>query len=56
MQDKHLDCCIFPGLHGGPEVARATHKLSTKRTGALIALERQIGLGEYVRSGTLLKC
>ena len=54
LQDKHLNCCIFPGLRGGPEVARAMHELSTKRIGALIALEREVGLGGYVGSGTIL--
>jgi DNA integrity scanning protein DisA with diadenylate cyclase activity len=54
IQDKHLNCCIFEGLRGGPQVARAIHELSTKRIGALIALEREIGLGGYVSSGTIL--
>ena len=54
IQDKHLNCCIYPGLPGGPEVARTVHELSTKRIGALIALEREVGLGEYVSSGTVL--
>jgi diadenylate cyclase len=30
------------------------HQLSLKRIGALIALEQEIGLDDYVRSGTLL--
>lgn len=54
MQEKHLNCCIFPGFHGAPEVARAMHDLSKKRIGALIVLEQEIGLSEYVRSGTIL--
>ncbi len=54
MQEKHLACCIFPRFHGAPEIARAIHQLSIKRIGALIALEQEIGLGDYVRSGTLL--
>ena len=54
IQNKHLNCCIFPKLRGGPEVARAIHELSTKRIGALIALEREVGLGGYVSSGTIL--
>ena len=54
MQEKHLACCIFPRFHGAPEIARAMHQLSMKRIGALIALEQEIGLGDYVRSGTLL--
>jgi diadenylate cyclase len=54
IQDRHLKSCIFPGLRGGPEVATAMHELSKRRIGALIALEREMGLGEYVSSGTLL--
>ncbi len=54
MQEKHLTCCIFPRFHGAPEIARAMHELSTKRIGALIALEQEIGLDDYVRSGTCL--
>lgn len=34
------------------EVARATDRLSRSRTGALIVLERQTGLGEYIATGT----
>src|SRR6266542_3583506 len=54
IQEKHLACCIFPRFHGAPEIARAMHELSVKRIGALIALEQEIGLDDYVRSGTLL--
>jgi len=53
-QEKHLTCCIFPRFHGAPEIARAMHQLRTKRIGALIALEQEIGLDDYVKSGTLL--
>jgi diadenylate cyclase len=34
------------------EVARAADRLSRSRTGALIVLERQTGLGEYIATGT----
>ena len=54
MQEKHLTCCIFPRFHGSREIARAMHELSTKRIGALLALEQAIGLDDYVRSGPLL--
>jgi DNA integrity scanning protein DisA with diadenylate cyclase activity len=54
IQEKHLNCCIFPGFHGAPEVARALHELGKKRIGALIVLEQETGLSEYVRSGTVL--
>jgi DNA integrity scanning protein DisA with diadenylate cyclase activity len=48
IQEKHLACCIFPRFHDAPEIARAMHQLSLKRIGALIALEQEIGLGDYV--------
>jgi len=54
MQEKHLTCCIFPRFHGAPEIARAMHALSIKRIGALIVLEQEMGLDDYVRSGTRL--
>jgi uncharacterized protein (TIGR00159 family) len=54
MQEKHLACCIFPRFRGSSEIARAMQQLSLKRIGALIALEQEIGLSDYVRSGTLL--
>ncbi len=54
IQQKHLNCCIFPGFHGRPEVALAVHELAQKRIGALIVLEQEIGLSEYIRSGTVL--
>lgn len=54
MQEKHLTCCIFPRFHGAPEIARAMHELSIKRIGALIVLEQEMGLDDYVRSGTCL--
>ena len=54
MQEKHLTCCIFPRFHGAPEMARAMHELSIRRIGALIALEQEMNLDDYVRSGTVL--
>jgi uncharacterized protein (TIGR00159 family) len=54
MQEKHLTCCIFPRFHGAPEIARAMRELSIGRIGALIVLEQEIGLDDYVRNGTLL--
>jgi uncharacterized protein (TIGR00159 family) len=54
MQEKHLTCCIFPRFHGALEIARAMRELSIRRIGALIVLEQEIGLDDYVRTGTLL--
>ena len=54
IQEKHLTCCIFPRFHGAPEIARAMRELSIRRIGALIALEQEMNLDDYVRSGTVL--
>lgn len=54
LQEKHLSCCVFPQLHGVDDVVRAIHQLSVNRIGALIAIERQMNLEEYAKSGTLL--
>lgn len=37
------------------EVAEAVEELSRSKTGAIIAIEREVGLGEYVESGTPLQ-
>jgi diadenylate cyclase len=36
------------------EIARAAVLLATRRIGALIALEREVGLSEYLEAGTLI--
>ena len=37
------------------EIAEAVEELSRSKTGAIIAIEREVGLGEYVESGTPLQ-
>lgn len=37
------------------EITEAVEELSRSKTGAIIALEREIGLGEYIESGTPLQ-
>ncbi len=37
------------------EVTEAVEELSRSKTGAIIAIEREVGLGEYVESGTALQ-
>lgn len=54
LQEKHLTCCVFPQLQGVGEVVRAVYQLSANRIGALIAVQRQMNLEDYTRSGTLL--
>jgi diadenylate cyclase len=53
-----------PSFVGGPdkiahtqfleEIVRATSALAAKRTGALLVLEREVGLNEYIEVGTRL--
>lgn len=54
LQRKHLSCCVFPQLQGVEEVASAIHQLSASRIGALIAVEREMNLEDYAKSGSLL--
>ena len=37
------------------EIAEAAEELSRNRTGAIIAIEREVGLGEYAETGTSLQ-
>lgn len=54
LQEKHLSCCVFPQLQGAEEVAGAIHQLRASRIGALIAVEREMSLEDYAKSGSLL--
>lgn len=54
LQQKHLSCCVFPQLQGAEEVASAVHQLRAGRIGALIAVEREMSLEDYAKSGSLL--
>lgn len=54
LQQKHLNCCVFPQLQGAGEIVGAIHELSVNRIGALIAVEREMSLEDYARSGTML--
>jgi uncharacterized protein (TIGR00159 family) len=54
LQEKHLTCCVFPQLQGAGEVGRAIYQLGANRVGALIAVEREMSLEDYAKSGTLL--
>jgi diadenylate cyclase len=37
------------------EITEAVEELSRSKTGAIIAIEREVGLGEYLESGTTLQ-
>ena len=54
LQEKHLTCCVFPQLQSVGEVAAAIYQLSARRIGALIAVEREMSIEDYTKSGTLL--
>ena len=54
LQQKHLSCCVFPQLQGAEEAASAIHQLRASRIGALIAVEREMSLDDYAKSGSLL--
>lgn len=54
LKERHLSCCVFPQLQDVEEIASALHQLSASRTGALIAVEREMSLDDYTKSGTLL--
>jgi len=54
LQEKHLKCCLFPELGGVDEIIKAIGQLSARRIGALIAVERNMILDDFVKSGTLI--
>jgi uncharacterized protein (TIGR00159 family) len=54
LQEKHLRCCVFPQLGGAEEITKAIFQLRARRIGALIAVEREMNLEDYVKSGTLI--
>jgi len=54
LKERHLSCCVFPQLQDAEELASAIHQLSASRIGALIAVEREMSLEDYTKSGTLL--
>lgn len=54
VQASHLACCVLPGLESPGEVTLALTRLSAQRVGALIVVERQQCLDEYIARGTRL--
>ncbi len=53
LERTHLACCVFPRVRAPAEVAVALARLSERRTGALIAFERD-SLADYVATGTIV--
>jgi diadenylate cyclase len=54
LQEKHLQCCVFPQIAGAKEIAEAIPQLSAKRIGALIAVEQSMDLSDYAKTGVLI--
>lgn len=54
LQEKHLSCCVFPELSHPEEITRTLFQLSIRRIGALVAVERQMILDDYAKTGTLI--
>ena len=54
LQEKHLQCCVFPRLKGAEEINKALLQLSHKRIGALIAVEQKMSLDDYAKTGAVI--
>lgn len=54
LQSAHLSCCVLPQLGAPDEVVLALARLSEARVGALMVVEQQTCLDEYVERGTPL--
>lgn len=54
LQSAHLACCILPDVGESEEVVLALERLSEARIGALIVIEQQQSLEQYMARGTPL--
>lgn len=54
LQSAHLSCCVLPHLGAPDEIVLALTRLSETRVGALIVVEQETCLEEYVARGTPL--
>jgi DNA integrity scanning protein DisA with diadenylate cyclase activity len=54
MLKSHLKCCISPGTRIPGEVVLAASKLSARRHGAIIVIEQESGLDDYLQSGVII--
>jgi diadenylate cyclase len=54
LQEKHLRCCVFPELSGPEEITKTLFQLSIRRIGAFIAVEREMSLHDYAKTGILI--
>lgn len=51
---NHLKCCISPNLRVSAEVILAVSNLSAKRHGAIIVIEQENNLDEYLKGGVMI--
>jgi DNA integrity scanning protein DisA with diadenylate cyclase activity len=54
LLQSHLKCCISPNFKIPAEVVLTTSKLSARRHGAIIAIEQENNLGNYLQDGVFI--
>ena len=54
MLQTHLKCCISPSIKIPGEVVLAVSKLSTRRHGAIIVIEQEDNLDDYLQGGVII--
>lgn len=55
LLQRHLKCCISPSIKVPGEVVLAISKLSSKRHGAIIVIEQENDLDQYLRQGVVVE-
>ena len=54
LLNTHLKCCISPNLKVSAEVIIAVSNLSAKRHGAIVVIEHENNLDEYLKGGVII--
>jgi diadenylate cyclase len=54
LRESHLQCCVLPEVAGAEEIVDALTQLSAKRIGALIAVEQDMDLSDYAKTGVAI--
>jgi uncharacterized protein (TIGR00159 family) len=54
LLNSHLRCCISPSIKIPGEVVLSVSKLSAKRHGAIIAIEQEDNLDDYLQGGVII--
>jgi diadenylate cyclase len=55
LLQRHLKCCISPNIKVPGEVILAISRLSSKRHGAIIVIEQENNLDQYLRQGVIIE-